>query len=223
MVNINDKQGIRKSAHVFNPAYTLFEFFHITGKHQCFFFGQLFKSAVSRLYLQLFQAFDGSPDGFVIGQHAAQPALVNIRHSGTTGLFLDDFAGSTFGADKKNFLTPLCHLLDLAKCLVEGRNGMFKINDMDFVTGAENKGFHFRVPVATLMAEMNTGLQHVFHASSSHNFSFGLGLHISHTPNFVSKPAKHPGICVDICVTLIIYVYFRLRPEIERLYTIKPC
>ena len=55
--------------------------------------------------------------------------------------------------------------------------------DMDFIAGSENILFHFRVPVATLMTEVHTSLQHVFHACSTHRFSFGLSLHTSHDPN----------------------------------------
>jgi hypothetical protein len=56
--------------------------------HQRFFLGQLFEGAVGLLGFQFTQTLDGCTDGLVVGQHAAQPAVADVRHAGTLRLSL---------------------------------------------------------------------------------------------------------------------------------------
>ena len=48
---------------------------------------------------------DGLPDGLVVGQHATQPALVDIGHTTILGVLLDDFTNRTFRPHKQYFVS----------------------------------------------------------------------------------------------------------------------
>jgi hypothetical protein len=47
---------------------------------------------------QILQALDRQLQGLEVGQHAAEPALVDIRHTGALRFFRNDFAGLALGA-----------------------------------------------------------------------------------------------------------------------------
>jgi hypothetical protein len=47
--------------------------------------------------------------------------------------------------------------------LLEQRQGLFQVDDVDLVAMAEDERGHLRVPVAGLVAEMDAGLEHLTH------------------------------------------------------------
>src|SRR5690606_26272973 len=161
VINVDYKHNIRQTAHVFDTTKAALQLFQIAGAYQGFFFGQLVESAVLSLGFQFAQALDGSADGFVVGQHAAQPAVVNVRHAATLGLLTHDFAGGTLGANKQNFVLAGSLLLDEAQCFFKHWQAFFQFDDVDLVARTKNVFAHFWVPVASLVAEVNASLQHV--------------------------------------------------------------
>jgi len=163
MVDVDDEQCIGQAAHVLDTTEALFQLLGFTATHQHFFLGQFVESTVNGLGFEITQTTHRGANGFVVGEHATQPTLVDIRHACTGCLLLDDFAGSAFGTNEQHLLFALGHALDQTHGLLEGRERVFKVDDMDFVARAENVFAHFRVPVTTLVTEMDTGLQHLFH------------------------------------------------------------
>ncbi len=96
--------------------------------------------------------------------------MVNIRHTGATGLLLNDFAGSTLGADKQNFVFVGAELVNNLQSIVKRGNGLLQVDDVDLVTGTEDELVHLGVPETGLVTKVNTGFQHITHADlRSHN------------------------------------------------------
>lgn len=54
------------------------------------------------LGFQIFQALDGLTNGFPVGQHAAQPAVVNIELVATLSGFFYGFRRGTLGTYKQD-------------------------------------------------------------------------------------------------------------------------
>ena len=48
---------------------------------------------------------------------------------------------------------------------------LLKVDDVNFVTGAEDELRHFRVPVASLVTEVSTCLEQVTHIYLSHDIT----------------------------------------------------
>src|SRR5690554_2189755 len=163
VVYTNHEQGIRQAAHVLDTTDAALELFHLAGTQQGFFLGQFRKSTVLGLSFQLTQTTNGLTDGLVVGQHTTQPAMVDVGHAGASGFFLDDFAGSTLGANKQNLVLFLCQRLAHTHRLIQSRNSVLQVDDMNLVAGTENVLAHFRVPVTGLVTKMNTCLQQVTH------------------------------------------------------------
>src|SRR5690606_9098835 len=163
VVHIDHEQRIRQAAHVLDTPDAALKLLFGTTQHQCFFLGQTVESTVLLLGCQVAQALDRATDGFVVGQHAAEPAVINIRHASALRLLLDDLASSTLGAYEQYLLLARGEILDLVQRGIHSRYGVFEVDDMNLVAGAEDELLHFRVPVAGLVTEVDTGLEHVFH------------------------------------------------------------
>src|SRR5690606_2973789 len=114
------------------------------------------ESTVSRLLLKLTQTLDRSTDSFVVSEHAAQPAMVDIGHTGTSRFFTNRFAGCTLGANEQDFVLVRSQILNHTQRIVHGWHSVLKVDDMDFVTCAEDELAHLWVPVTGLVTEVST-------------------------------------------------------------------
>jgi len=115
------------------------------------------------LGLHVFEALDGCLDGFEIGQHATQPALVDIRHASPLGFLGHGFARLTLGADHQNGAAVGCQLANELGGFLEKRQGFFQVDDVDFVAMSKNEWGHLGVPEAGLVSEVDPGFQHFAH------------------------------------------------------------
>jgi hypothetical protein len=90
-----------RAVHVLDAADVLLELFHLAGEHQLLFLAHGFEAGFL-LGLHVLQALDGGLDGLEVGQHAAQPALVDVGHAGALGFHGDGLAGLALGADHED-------------------------------------------------------------------------------------------------------------------------
>ncbi len=111
----------------------------------------------------VFKTLDRLLDGLVVGQHAAEPAVVNKRHAGARCFFADDFTGLALGADEQDGALVRSQLAYKLERVLVHRERLLKVDDVDFVAGTEDERGHFGVPEAGLMPEMDTGFQHLTH------------------------------------------------------------
>ena len=169
VIDIDHEQCIGQTRHILDTTDGALQLGHIPGPHQGFFLGQFFKGAVRLLRLQLAQPLDRSANGFVVGEHATQPAMADIGHFRTLSLFPDLFAGGAFGAHEQNLVLFGSQFADHLEGFVESGNCMFQIDDMNLVTGAENVRLHSRIPVASLVSEVRTCLQQFAHTDLRHD------------------------------------------------------
>src|SRR5690625_3330685 len=168
VIHVNHKQRIGQTVHVFDTTNGALELLHIAGAHQRFFLGQLVEGTVLALRFQLAVAADGDADGFVVGEHTAQPAMANVGHTRTLGLLFDGFLCSALGADKQDFFLLRRHLLHELQRLIKGGNSLLQIDDMNLIASTEDKTIHLRVPITGLVTKVDTSLQHFAHAYCRH-------------------------------------------------------
>ncbi len=100
--------------------------------------------------------------------------MIHVGHAGTFGLFTHDFGCGTLGTDEQNLLFLVRHIGHFIQRGIQCWNRVLKIDDMDFVAGAEDVWLHFWIPVATLVPEMHSCTEHFFHAYS-HVVTYVLG------------------------------------------------
>jgi len=118
--HVDHKDGIRQHGHVLNATDVFFKLFDFTFEHELFFFAQRVE-ADFLLSFHVLQALDGSLDGFEVGEHAAQPALVNIRHAGALCFSSHGVTGLTLGAHHEDVAAVCRELFDELQCVLEHR------------------------------------------------------------------------------------------------------
>src|SRR6185312_382046 len=128
-----------------------------------FFFGQALKITTISASFQVTQIADAGLNSLVIGEHATQPALIDIVHSTALCLFSDCFLGLFLGADKQDSATIGGKLLNELICFVEARNRLLQIDDMDAVTIHKDELLHLGVPAPGLMPEVDACFKKLLH------------------------------------------------------------
>src|SRR4029453_14169810 len=76
LVGIDDEHDVRKAAHVADAAKRILQLVALTGQLQHFLLGEA-GSVTRQLFLEALEALDRIGNGFPVGQHAAQPAVVD--------------------------------------------------------------------------------------------------------------------------------------------------
>src|SRR5690606_2723132 len=135
---------------------------------------------------ELLEPADRLLDGAEVGQRAAQPALGHVWHAAALGLFLDRLARAALGAHEQHDAALLGDARDEVHRVVEQRNRLLEVDDVDLAAGAEDVRGHLRVPVARLVAEMDAGFQHLAHGDL---------WHVRETPDREPAPVDDGGRC----------------------------
>ncbi len=117
------------------------------------------------------QLVDTGLDGGEVGEHAAQPALIDKVHAAALGFFLNGFLGLFLGADEENGVALGDRITDESAGFGQHDGGLFKVDDVDAVTFGEDVVLHPRVPTARLVAEVRSGFEKLFDSCSIRQFS----------------------------------------------------
>ena len=133
--------------------------------------GQQVELALVAQPSQLVQMLDPLRDRAPVGEQAAEPAVVHVRHARALGLLLDRVLGLLLGADEEDGAAALGEVADEALRLLEALERLLQVDDVDAAALAEDETPHLRVPAARLVAEMDAGLQELSHADC-HGSSF---------------------------------------------------
>jgi hypothetical protein len=118
--------------------------------------------------LEVVQAPDARRHRLVVGQQAAEPAVVDVRHAGGLGDRLDPVAGLLLGADEQHRPAAVGDLGGEALGLLEQSLRLEQIDDVDAGALAVDETAHLRVPAARLVAKMDAGLQQLRDAHVGH-------------------------------------------------------
>ncbi len=130
---------------------------------QALLLGQPLQGAVLGHLLHVLQPLDRLLDRLVVGEHAAEPAVVHERRPAAGSLLADDVARLALGAHEQDRALVRGELAHEFQRLVVLLEGALEVDDVDLVALAEDERRHLRVPVAGLVAEVDPGLQHFSH------------------------------------------------------------
>jgi len=107
----------------------------------------------------------------VVRQQAAEPAVVDVRHVDALGLQLHRLAGLLLGAHEEHAAAALGQVADERVRLLDQRQRLLQVDDVDAGALAEDEPAHFRVPAACLVTEVHTGLEQLAHCDRGHGRS----------------------------------------------------
>src|SRR5690606_22339436 len=118
---------------------------------QTLFLGQAFSARSQRL-VDLLQTLDRLRDGFPVGERAAQPTVVHVILSAFLSGFSDRLLSLTLGADKEDTAALGDGITHDLQSLVQQRNSLGEVENMDAVAVTIDVLAHTRVPASGLVA-----------------------------------------------------------------------
>jgi hypothetical protein len=118
--------------------------------------------------LQLSHALDALADGLEVGEHAAEPALVDVGHAHARGLRGDGLLRLLLGADEHDAAAVRDRLLDVVVGDVDELQRLLEVDDVDPVALGEDEALHLGVPPSGLVPEVDAALEELAHRDDGH-------------------------------------------------------
>ena len=106
-----------------------------------------------------------------VGQQAAEPAVVHVRHADALRLLLDGVLRLLLRADEEHGAAPLGDVAHELVRLLEQLERLLQVDDVDAAALGEDVAAHLRVPAPGLVAEVDAGLQQLPHGDHCHGCS----------------------------------------------------
>ena len=132
------------------------------------FLGQSVEVAGLLAGLELVEQPDALLDGHEVGEHAAEPALVDVRHAGARRLGGERLLGLLLGADEEHDVAAGDGLAHEVEGGLEPLRGLGEVDDVDPVALREDERAHLGIPAAGLVAEVDSGLEQLPHRDGRH-------------------------------------------------------
>src|SRR6266851_946285 len=167
LVGVDDEEHVGQTAHLLDAAKRALELVAVARQLEKLALGQ----AALRLgdpLVELAQAADRVRDGLEIGQHAAEPAVVDVILPAALGGLGDRLLRLALGADEEYAAAAGDSVAQLLQSAVEHRHRLLEVDDMDAVANAEEVGLHLRIPAAGVVAEMNASFEQLAHGEARH-------------------------------------------------------
>src|SRR5450432_1397716 len=163
--HVDHEERVGDAAHVLDAAERTLELLALAHVQQLLLLRQALAGAVRDHRVHLLQALDRALHRLEVGEHAAQPAIVDVGRAGALGFFLHDLARLALGADEEDLPLVRGELAHVLESVLVHREALLEVDDVDLVAGPEDVRSHLGIPVARLVAEVNAGLQHLAHGN----------------------------------------------------------
>ena len=115
--------------------------------------------ALALVALEVVQAADALADRAEVGQQAAEPTVVDVRHARGLRDVLDGVARLLLGPHEEDGAAALWRGRRRTPRVLQELLVSQQVDDVDPVALAEDEAAHLGVPAARLVAEMDAGLQ----------------------------------------------------------------
>ncbi len=168
LLGVDDPDRARDLGHVADAAEGLLELVLLTGEHEDLLLGATLEATRLLHRLQLLEALKPLVHGLEVGEHAAQPALVDVRHVDAARLVGDGLLRLLLRADEHDRAAVGDGLADELVGPVDVGQGLLQVDDVDAVALGEDVALHLRVPAAGLVPEVHTGVQQLLHGDDGH-------------------------------------------------------
>ena len=109
------------------------------------------------------EPLDPVGDRAPVGQQAAEPTVVHVRHPGALRVLLDGVLRLFLRADEEDGPAALGEVAGEIVCLLQVLERLLEVDDVDPSALAEDEALHLRVPAAGLVTEVDSGLQQLLH------------------------------------------------------------
>ena len=158
-LGIYHKYGLREGLHLTHAAEVALKLLKLLGEHSLLLLYERVHTTVLNHGLELLHALDTGAHGDEVGEHAAQPALVDIGHASTLGLGLDGLLRLLLGADEKNGTTLGSDVAQRGIGAVAVDDGLLEIENVDAIALTKDVGTHLGVPTTRLVTVVAPGIK----------------------------------------------------------------
>ena len=162
LVGVDHEQQVGRAAHVLDAAQGLVELFLGAGELQHLTLGEAGVLLAQRL-VDGAQRLDRVRDGLPVGERAAQPAGVHVILGRALGGISHLLRRRALGADEQHAAALGHGVRHGDERLVEQRNGLREVDDVDAVAAAIDVVPHLRVPAVGLVAEVHASFEQLTH------------------------------------------------------------
>ncbi len=167
-LEVDDQRGLRQPLHVPHATEVVLELRELgLARHPLLGGKQIQLPRVLELR-QLVQAVDAGRHRVEVGEQAAQPALVDVRHAAPLRPLLDRVARLLLRPDEQDRATLARHVGRETARLGEQMLGLQQVDDVDPVALAVDVRPHRGIPAPRLVAEVKAGLQQLLDSGFGH-------------------------------------------------------
>ena len=156
---VEHKDGIGQALHVLDAAKVPLQLLEFAGQQQRLLLRHRLELAGIAHPLVVRHLGDPFGDRLEVGQHAAQPPLVDVRHATFLRIRADCILGLALGADKQNPPAIGDEIADEGVGRLDLLESLLEVNDVDTRPLAVNETLHPRVPATGLVSEVDTRLE----------------------------------------------------------------
>ncbi len=172
LLGVHDPDGAGHLLHLADTTERLLQLRLLAGEDEQLLLGEAGGGHVLEVdLLELLEALEALVDGREVGEHAAEPALVDVGHADAGGLLGDGLLGLLLGADEHDRAAVRDGLLDELVGAVDVRQRLEQVDDVDAVALGEDETLHLRVPATGLVPEVDAALQQLPHRDDGHGRS----------------------------------------------------
>ena len=168
LLGVEHEDRLRQTLHVTYSPEVALQLGELSGDEQRLLLGHRLELAGVAHPLVFLHLADAFGDGLEVGEHPAQPALVDVGHVGALSVGLDRVLGLLLGADEEHSAAVGDEVANEDIGLLEVVEGLMQVHNMDPRAFAVDEAFHLRVPAAGLVTEVETCLQQLLHGDYSH-------------------------------------------------------
>ena len=162
LVRVDDEQHVGEPAHVLDAAECAFELVALASHAQKLLLGQ--PGVLPReLFLELAQPLDRHRDRLPVGEHAAEPAVVDVKLAAALCLGRHQVARLPLGADEQHPAAAGDDIANRFERVLQKRRRLLQVDDVRAVADPEEIGRHLRVPATGLVTEMHAGFEKLTH------------------------------------------------------------
>jgi len=165
---VDDEDGLGLAAHVGDAAEVRLELLELRQHRDPLLGRQQTELILVAEPAQLVQPLDPVGDRPPVREQSAEPAVVHVRHADALGLGLDRVLALLLRPDEQDGAAAVGDVLDEVVRLLDERERLLEVDDVDAAALGEDEALHLRVPAARLMTEVDSGLQEFSHANDGH-------------------------------------------------------
>ena len=117
---------------------------------------------------ELLEAGEPLGDRLEVGEHATEPAVVDVRHPDPGRLLGHRLLGLLLRPDEEDRAAVRDGLLDEVVRGVDVRQRLLQVDDVDAIALGHDEALHLGVPAAGLVPEVDAALQELAHGDDGH-------------------------------------------------------